>query len=414
MSTLKKHHSVISTVLAFALIPLSGFATDIYLPSFPTMAKLFGTSQADIQLSLVVFVVSGGIGQLFVGSLVDSFGRYKLNLLALMVFAASSFVVANSHSIGVLLAMRVIQGLTVALIVVSKRAFLIDLYSGEKLKHYTSLLTIIWATAPIAAPFIGGFLHEYFGWQSNFYFLGAVTLVLIALELIYSGETIKVYHPFDLPTLLKVYSAKLGTPDFVISIVILGLAFSMVMMYNMASPFIIEQVFDGSAVTTGNCSLLSGLALLTGGLLSKSMINKPLIEKVKIVGPLLLGLPVVLIATANYFSSLYLMMAIVLPLHLLGGFTFNSFYAYALGRFTTHAGITSGLTGAGNYIIVSLLTFLLANVLHVEDLAKLGIGYLILATLLVLSFIFFEWTRRTAVLNQPMKSIESPAVAAVK
>src|ERR1043166_5596785 len=110
MNSLKKGHSFISTVLAFALIPLSGFATDIYLPSFPTMAKLFGTSQADIQLSLVVFVVSGGIGQLFVGSLVDSFGRYRLNLVALVIFAASSFVVANSHSIEVLLSMRVIQG----------------------------------------------------------------------------------------------------------------------------------------------------------------------------------------------------------------------------------------------------------------------------------------------------------------
>lgn len=409
MNSLKKSHGIISTILAFALIPLSGFATDIYLPSFPTMAKLFGTSQADIQLSLVVFVVSGGIGQLFVGSLVDSFGRYRLNLVALLIFAASNFVVANAHSIEVLLSMRVIQGVTVALIVVSKRAFLIDLYSGDKLKNYTSMLTIIWATAPIAAPFIGGFLHEYFGWQSNFYFLGAVTLVLVALELLYSGETIKEYHPFNLSSLMQVYSAKLTTPDFVISIVILGLSFSLVMMYNMASPFIIEQVFDGSAITTGNCSLLSGMALLTGGMLSKSMINKPLVHKMRIVGPVLVGLPIVLIVLATYFPSLYLMMAIVLPLHLLGGFTFNSFYAYALGRFTTYAGITSGLTGAGNYIITSLLMFTMSNALHVDDVVTLGIGYLILATLLVLAFVLFYWTKRAVVLSQ---SIMSPAESA--
>src|SRR5690349_14951098 len=101
MKQLSKTHAAISTILAFALIPLSGFATDIYLPSFPAMARFFGTSQADIQLSLVVFIVSSGISQLFVGSLVDSFGRYRLTLSALFIFAITCFVIAVSNSITV-------------------------------------------------------------------------------------------------------------------------------------------------------------------------------------------------------------------------------------------------------------------------------------------------------------------------
>ena len=34
---IKEKNQKIATILAFALIPLSGFATDIYIPSLPTM-----------------------------------------------------------------------------------------------------------------------------------------------------------------------------------------------------------------------------------------------------------------------------------------------------------------------------------------------------------------------------------------
>ena len=401
MKTLKENHVAISTILAFALIPLSGFATDIYLPSFPTMATFFGTSQGDIQLSLVVFVVSSGVGQHFVGSLLDSFGRYRLSLASLVIFAVSCFVIANSHSLSVVLAMRVIQGLAVALIVVGKRAFFMDMYSGERLKHYTSLFSIIWATAPITAPFIGGFLHHYFGWESNFYFLGSATLIILALELRYGGETLKASHPFKLRHLLNIYISKLETADFSLSLVILGLCFSMVILYSMASPFIIEQVFHQSAVTTGNCSLLSGLAVMIGGLLSKSSMRLSLYAKMSVAGPLLFTLSVLMIIIMYYFPSLLTLMTIVMALHIVSGFTFNTFYSHALGRFTTNAGIVSGITGGGTYIITSLLSYALVSVLDVQNLVILGMAYLLIASLIGGSLILFiQAQRRTAVREQ--------------
>lgn len=401
MKILKEHHLAISTLLAFAIIPLSGFATDIYLPSFPTMAVFFGTSQGDIQLSLVIFVISNGISQLFIGSLLDSFGRYRLGLTALIIFAVSCLVIAITHSLAVVLAMRVVQGVAVALMVVGKRAFFMDLYSGDKLKHYTSLFSIIWATAPITAPFIGGLLHHYFGWESNFYFLGGATLIILVLELVYGGETIKSFHPFKLRPLLKVYTSKLETADFSASLVILGLCFSMVILYNMASPFIIEQVFHQSAVTTGNCALLSGLAIMGGGLLSKSSLHRSLHTKMSVAGPLLLALSVLMIANLYYFPSLFSMMIIVIPLHAVSGFTFNTFYTYALGRFTANAGIVSGITGGGTYIITSLVSYALVSTLNMQNLVTLGLAYLTISGAITVSFILFTLAqRRTEVREQ--------------
>src|SRR6185437_10243191 len=178
----------INTILAFALMPITGFATDIYLPSLPSMAAEFHVSGAAIQLSIVLFMVSVGISQLFVGSLLDSFGRRKPVLGAVAVFALASILIGAVHSIYMLYAMRVVQGVTVAFIAVGKRAYFMDTYSGEELKSYTSLFSIVWAVAPIVAPFLGGYLQLAFGWSSNFYLMGGLVLVLGIADWWFGGE----------------------------------------------------------------------------------------------------------------------------------------------------------------------------------------------------------------------------------
>lgn len=88
-----------ATILAFALVPLSGLATDIYLPSFPNMALSFKVGASSIQYTIICFLLSYGIAQLFVGSIIDSFGRYRINLASLLVFALSSFVIVFTTDI---------------------------------------------------------------------------------------------------------------------------------------------------------------------------------------------------------------------------------------------------------------------------------------------------------------------------
>ena len=91
MQTIQDKNLKISTIISFALIPLTGFATDVYLPSLPSMASELHVSSSAVQLSIVLFMISGGVSQLFVGTLLDSFGRRRLGLLSMLVFALASF-----------------------------------------------------------------------------------------------------------------------------------------------------------------------------------------------------------------------------------------------------------------------------------------------------------------------------------
>jgi DHA1 family bicyclomycin/chloramphenicol resistance-like MFS transporter len=390
MRTIQEKNLGISTILSFALIPLTGFATDVYLPSLPSMASELHVSGAAVQLSIVLFMVSGGISQLFVGSLLDSFGRRRLGLLSMLVFALASFVIAGSHNIYMIYAMRVVQGVTVAFIVVSKRAFFVDMYSGEKLKHYTSLFSIVWATAPIIAPFVGGYLQTSFGWASNFYFLGGMILVLLVLDFLYGGESLKVRRRFAFTPIVEVYSSMLRTADFILGLVIIALCYAMLVVFNMTSPFIVEHVFHYSPVVTGYVALASGLSLMAGGIISKALIKRPLTTKVSVANGLQILFALAMIAAARIASNIYTMMFFVLLVHLLSGFIFNTVFSYCLGRFQKNAGVASGLTGGVLFVLSSFFSYGLVGSITIRNQGMLGMAYLLLAGLLLGAFLLFR------------------------
>jgi DHA1 family bicyclomycin/chloramphenicol resistance-like MFS transporter len=393
MQYIKERHQQISTLLSFSLIPLSGFATDIYIPSLPSMADHLQVSSSAVQLTLVLFMVSAGISQLFVGSLLDSFGRFRLGMAALAAFTLSSIAIALSDTIYMIYAMRVVQGISVALIVVGKRAYFMDRFSGDTLKNYTSLFSIIWATAPIIAPFIGGYLQSSFGWASNFYFLGMLTLVIGLLELKYGGESLRQFQPFKFKPITEVYQSMLRTTDFTLALVIISLCYAMLLVFGMTSPFIIEHVFHYSPVVAGYCSLLSGVALLIGGIISKSLIRKSLTRKIIIAVTLQLGFAVSMIIAGGYASSLYTMMSFVLAIHLVSGFIFNNLFSYCLGRFSKNAGIASGITGGLMYVMASFSSYSLVDIVNIKSQAMLGLAYLLLVILILAFFILFYRAR---------------------
>ena len=89
----------IATIVTFFTIPLSGFMTDIYLPSFPSMAQNLSVSEKSIQLTLTCFFLSYGFAQLFVGSILDSLGRYKPVLFSLVALVISSLAITWTEQV---------------------------------------------------------------------------------------------------------------------------------------------------------------------------------------------------------------------------------------------------------------------------------------------------------------------------
>ncbi|SFW52652.1 Predicted arabinose efflux permease, MFS family [Sinomicrobium oceani] len=388
MRTYDKKYERICTISLFLLIPLSGLATDIFLPSFPEMQEVFGTDSKGIQMTLSCFLISYGVSLLAAGSLVDSFGRYKLVLASLVLFSISSFAIALVHNIYFIYGMRIIQGVTTAFIVVGKRAFLVDIYQGKKLQHYMGMLTIIWSMAPISAPFIGGYLQKGFGWTSSFYFLGAYALVMLLIEWFFSGEAFTDLKPFKRKHIAETYRTVLRAPDFSMGLVVLGLTYGMVMSFAMSAPFIVENHFGFSPVVTGYCALISGFGIMSGGILGRSLSTLPFLKKLFFgVGmEILVGL--LMFGTGKFVSNIYVFVGFIYLLHLFNGFLYTVYFTYCLTRFPEYAGVTNGLTSGASYLVTSVASYTVVSLLHITNQSGMALSYLLLS-LTILSLLFF-------------------------
>lgn len=377
----KPQQSFIPTILAFALVPITGLATDIYLPSMPQMAQELGLNESKIQLTLSLFLISYGVAQFFTGALVDAWGRYRINLISLFLFIISFWVTANTQDIWVIYLMRILQGVLSAFVVISKRAYFVDVYEGEQRKHYLSIMTIVWSIGPIVAPFIGGYLQTQFGWRSNFMVLAVYSAVLFVLELIFSGETIKQKKPLHMNYLIGEFKMMLKSNDFTFGIFMCGISYGLVMFYNLSGPFFIEHQLGYSAITTGYTSLIMGLAWMCGGFIGKALIKKALIPKLRIANFIQILLIVCMLVVSLYQANLYTLTFFAFAVHCTAGFVFNNYFSYCLGRFPLSAGIAGGLVGGITYLLTSSLSYITVSLVNPSSQFQIGLGYGIFALL---------------------------------
>ncbi len=367
--------SLIPTILAFALVPITGLATDIYLPSMPQMAQELGLNESKIQLTLSLFLISYGVAQFFTGALVDAWGRYRINLISLFLFIISFWVTAHTQDIWVIYLMRILQGILSAFVVISKRAYFVDVYDGEQRKHYLSIMTIVWSIGPIVAPFIGGYLQTQFGWRSNFMVLAAYSAVLFVLELIFSSETIRQKKPLHIDYLISEFKMMLKSTDFTFGIFMCGISYGLVMFYNLSGPFFIEHQLGYSAITTGYTSLIMGLAWMCGGFIGKALIKKTLIPKLRIANFIQILLIIGMLIVSLYKANLYTLTFFAFAVHCTAGFVFNNYFSYCLGRFPLSAGIAGGLVGGITYLLTSSLSYLTVSLVNPTTQFQIGLGY---------------------------------------
>jgi len=382
------HRIKLVTFMAFVSMPLSGFVTDIYLPSFPAMAKSLHVHERDIQLTLTSYLLSYGISQLFIGNILDSIGRYRPKVLALILLILSSLLITHTNSVFLICLLRVVQGVAISILVVATRALFVDLYAGERLKNYLSYFTIVWSCGPILAPFLGGYLEKIFNWQANFYFLTFYASGLLLFEILYSGESIAEKKKINLRDNLNLYKMMLQNKRFILGILVLGFSYSIVMLFNITGPFIIENTFHFSSVTIGYCTLMLGFSWMIGGFITKKCMHLDFVTRV--IAPVLLqsSLIIALMVVGIFQQNLYIMVGFAFFIHTISGVLFTSFFTTSMLFFPKHAGTAGGLMGGMVYIVTSLSNIIVAISGKVTTQNGLAWRYFIFSAFLIIIMLF--------------------------
>jgi DHA1 family bicyclomycin/chloramphenicol resistance-like MFS transporter len=172
-----------------ALAATGTLATNILLPSLPQIAASLKVSSAEVTSAITVFLGVFAVGQLVVGPVSDRYGRRWPVLTGFVVFLAGSLWCGLAQDLPGLLIGRVIQGVGACATSVLSRAIARDLFSGPALARAMALIMIAMAAAPGFSPLLGGALDHYFGWRSEFAFVGVFAAIgAVAYEFVF-GET---------------------------------------------------------------------------------------------------------------------------------------------------------------------------------------------------------------------------------
>lgn len=226
-------------LLLGALVAFGPLAIDLYLPALPAMATGLAATPHAVELSVTVFLAGFSFGMLFYGPISDRYGRRKVMLTGIALFALASLACMLAASIGQLIAARVLQALGGGAASVLARAVVRDLYDGPEAIRKLSLMAMVTAIAPLVAPLIGSVLLNHFGWRGTFgavFLWGVASLAVVWAQL---PESLPAQRRGQLPLgrAFAAYGRLLADPVALGLLLAGGMSFAAMFAYITASPF---------------------------------------------------------------------------------------------------------------------------------------------------------------------------------
>lgn len=167
-------------------------ALNMYLPALPEISVRFGIGVPRIQLSLPVFLLGLGVGQLAAAPVSDRHGRRPTALAGVAVFGLATIGILLCRSADQFMSFRLVQGVGMGIATVNIGAVAGDLFDTGGAARTFSLLGAVQALARLAGPIFGALLVGALGWRSIFLALLLYGVVLAVVLWSRLPETVSV------------------------------------------------------------------------------------------------------------------------------------------------------------------------------------------------------------------------------
>lgn len=150
-------------------------------PAMPTIiATLKGFTIYPWVIS--AYLLAATVSTPIYGKLADLFGRKRVLLLGLGLFAMGSMLSGLAQNMGQLIAMRTLQGLGAGAVGPIVLTILGDIFTLEERARVQGLFSAVWGISSVAGPILGGYLTDHLGWR--WVFLVSVPFAFLAIGML--------------------------------------------------------------------------------------------------------------------------------------------------------------------------------------------------------------------------------------
>lgn len=251
----------------------TAFQTPFMISSINIALPSIGTefSAGTVTLSWVgaIFLLLSSILMVPFGKLADIYGRKKFFVSGMVLFTVSSLMAVASPSVGILIALRALQGVASSMILVTSVAILTTAFPPNERGFALGTAVASTYVGLSLGPFLGGYMTGHLGWRSIFFVNVPLSLIVIVMASIYMSPMrhgpripfdvfgsvtysislcVLMYGLSTLPSTISAYMAAAGA---------LGLAAFLLRQARIANP-----VFDVTVFVKNRVFLFSSLACL--------------------------------------------------------------------------------------------------------------------------------------------------------
>ncbi|MCE5021813.1 multidrug effflux MFS transporter [Staphylococcus haemolyticus] len=355
----QKKNSPLFIIILGALTAIGALSIDMFLPGLPELKNDFNTTTANAQLTLSLFMIGLGLGNLFVGPISDSIGRKKPLVISMIIFALASLGIVFVENIWIMVFLRFIQGFTGGAGAVISRAIASDMYRGNELTKFLALLMLVNGVAPVIAPALGGLILSFAVWRMVFVILTLFGVLMVLGSLFKVPESLSIENrdSSGVNVIFSNFKSLLTTPRFVLPMLIQGVTFIMLFSYISASPFLVQKIYGVSPLHFSWMFAGVGITLIIASQIAGKLVDyfhpQVLLRAFTIIQ--IFGVVIVSLTLINHWHFALLVIGfIVLVAPVTGVATLG--FSIAMEERTTGSGSASSLLGLLQSLLGGLVT----------------------------------------------------------
>lgn len=166
--------ALFAVMMTSFMVTFMGSSVNLALPS---MGREFGSNAVLTSWIITSYLLSSAVFLLPLGRLADILGRRKIYLTGTVLYALFTLITPIAGSVYIVIALRVLQGISAAMIFGTGMAILTAVYPpqrrGKALGYSVSVTYLGLSVGPV----VGGIMNTYWGWGSIFYLSGLIGLI---------------------------------------------------------------------------------------------------------------------------------------------------------------------------------------------------------------------------------------------
>ena len=194
----RQHYGLTLGVLVLSALAYA-LSQTMVAPALPQIQEDLHTTTTTVTFVLTAYLLTASVATPIVGRLGDMFGKERMLVIVLILFAAGSLVAALSHSIGVLIAGRAIQGVGGATFPLAF-GIIRDEFPAERVATGIGLISATFGIGGGAGLVLSGVIVDHLAYEWIFWLaFAAVVVAIVATHLFVPESPIKSPAKIDWP-----------------------------------------------------------------------------------------------------------------------------------------------------------------------------------------------------------------------